>query len=57
MKIGRSVLEWKILLCTKPNIFVFKVIQRRGDYGKPREDFDSEMEKEFWLAWHKLDEK
>ena len=41
-------------------IFIFKVIQRRGDYGEPREDFYrnwtdykhgfGDHDKEFWLG-------
>ena len=28
------------LISTTPNIFPLKIIQRRGDYGEPREDFN-----------------
>ena len=43
-----------------PNIFTIKVIQRRGDYGEPREDFYRDWadykrgfgnpSREFWLG-------
>ena len=47
-------------------IFIFKVIQRRGDYGEPREDFYRNWadykhgfgyhNKEFWLGNDKIHE-
>ena len=62
MHLGRLIflcISWDTVISPN-NIFAIKVIQRRGDYGEPRENFNRDwadykrgfgnLSQEFWLG-------